>query len=63
MVNHAHDADLCAGEEAVTRIEIVDELDAAEKLIREGEVKEGLDIIKRVRETVAENRQQKGEHL
>jgi hypothetical protein len=47
----------------MTRIEIVSELDAATKLIREGEIAEGLDIIKRVRETVAENRQQKGEHL
>jgi len=47
----------------MTRIEIVDELDAAEKLIREGETAEGLAIIKRVRESVAEDRQQKGEHL
>jgi hypothetical protein len=47
----------------VTRIEIVDELDAAEKLIREGELKEGLEIIKRVLESVAEDRQRKGEHL
>ena len=47
----------------MTRIEIVDELDAAEKLIREGETAEGLEIIKRVRESVAEDRQRKGEHL
>ena len=47
----------------MTRIEIVDELDAAEKLIREGLIAEGLAIIKRVREAVAENRQTKGEHL
>jgi hypothetical protein len=47
----------------MTRVEIVRELQAARDLMAEGEFNEADLILKRVLESVAEDKQRKGEHL